>query len=461
MGAIKDKAIEVAIKQVIKKVKEDPDENLPKLIDFVKKYDKDDMWEKQYSFLEKVAKDPDNNWNHFIRNILKDIDDETIEKFLCNFIINSAIKGISKNHEVKAKEGCGAPWAIVMDPTTACNMKCTGCWAADYGKSLNLGYDLMDRIITEGKEIGCYWYLFTGGEPLVKKDEVLRLCEKHNDCIFIAFTNATLIDEEFAEKVKEVGNLSFSISVEGTEETTDMRRGKGAYQKVMKAMDILKRHKILFGFSTCTTSLNAEYVMSEEYLDKMIEKGCKYGWFFNYMPVGCDAETTLLTTPEQREKMYYKLAEYRKTKPIFTIDFWNDGRFVNGCIAGGKHYLHINANGDVEPCVFIHYSNANIKDMSLLETLKQPIFKKYQKNQPFSDNLLRPCPLLDNEGRLAEMVHRCGAHSTDLAHPENVDSLCAKCHEISRDWKVTADKLWKEEGHEVKEENNLIGIKDE
>ena len=223
-----------------------------------------------------------------------------------------------------------------------------------------------------------------------------------------------------------------------------MRRGKCAYRKVMKAMDILKEHKILFGFSTCATSINAEYVMSEDYLDKMIEKGCKYGWYFNYMPVGCDAEPNLLTTPEQREKMYYKLAEYRKTKPIFTIDFWNDGRFVGGCIAGGKHYMHINANGDVEPCVFIHYSNANIKDMSLLEALKQPIFKEYQKNQPFSDNLLRPCPLLDNEGRLAEMVHKCNAHSTDLAHPEDVDSLCAKCHDISRDWKVTADKLWKE-----------------
>ena len=150
--------------------------------------------------------------------------------------------------------------------------------------------------------------------------------------------------------------------------------------------------------------------------------------------------------------MYYKLAEYRKTKPLFTVDFWNDGRFVGGCIAGGKHYMHINANGDVEPCVFIHYSNANVKDMSLLETLKQPIFKEYQKNQPFSDNLLRPCPLLDNEGKLAEMVCRCGAHSTDLAHPENVNDLCSKCHNISRDWKVTADKLWEQEGHEIKEE---------
>ena len=454
MGAIKDKAMEIAIKQAIDMVRENPDKNLPKVVELVKKFDKDNMWAKQYEFVDSVTRDKENNWNKYIRNMLEDIDDEILQKFLCNFIINSAIKGIAKNNEVKEKEGCGVPWAIVMDSTTACNMKCTGCWAADYGKSLNLGYDLMDKIVTEGKQVGCYWYLFTGGEPLVKKDEILKLCEKHNDCIFVAFTNSTLIDEEFAEKVAKVGNLSFSISVEGSEETTDMRRGKGAYQKVMKAMDILKEHKILFGFSTCATSMNADYIMSEAYLDKMIEKGCKYGWFFNYMPVGCGAQTDLLTTPAQREEMYYKLAEYRQTKPIFTIDFWNDGRFVGGCIAGGKHYMHINANGDVEPCVFIHYSNANIKDMSLLEALKQPIFKEYQKNQPFSDNLLRPCPLLDNEGKLAEMVHRCGAHSTDLAHPENVNDLCAKCHNISKDWKVTADKLWEKEGHEIKEEIN-------
>ncbi len=451
MGVVKDKAMELVIKQSIKKVKENPDENLPKMVEMVKKYDKNNMWAGQYAFLEKVTRNPDDNWNHYIKGMLEDIDEEILEKFLCNFIINSAIKGIAKNREITEKEHCGAPWAIVMDPTTACNMRCTGCWAADYGKSLNLGFDLMDKIVTQGKEIGCYWYLFTGGEPLVKKDEILKLCEKHSDCIFVAFTNATLIDEEFAQKVRKVGNLSFSISVEGSEETTDLRRGKGAYQKVMKAMDLLKKNKILFGFSTCATSANCDYIMSEAYFDKMIEKGCKYGWYFNYMPVGCGADTSLLTTPKQREDMYYKLAEYRGTKQLFTVDFWNDGRFVGGCIAGGKHYMHINANGDVEPCVFIHYSNANIKEKDLLECLKQPIFQEYQKNQPFNGNLLRPCPLLDNEGKLAEMVHRCGAHSTDLAHPENVDSLCAKCHDISRDWGKVADELWEKEGHPVKE----------
>ena len=455
MGAIKNKAIEIAIKQGLEKVKEDPDKNLPKLVEIVKKFDKDNMWESKYQFLEKVTKDRDNNWNQYIRNIMEDIDDDIIEKFLCNFIVNSAIKGISRNHEVKEKEGCGAPWAIVMDPTTACNMKCTGCWAADYGKSLNLGYDLMDKIVTEGKEIGCYWYLFTGGEPLVKKDEVLKLCKKHNDCIFVAFTNATLIDEEFAKQVKEVGNLSFSISVEGTEESTDLRRGKGAYQKVMKAMDLLRENEILFGFSTCATSANAEYIMSEAYFDKMIEKGCKYGWFFNYMPVGCGANTDLLTTPEQREAMYYKLAEYRKTKPLFTVDFWNDGRFVGGCIAGGKHYMHINANGDVEPCVFIHYSGANIREKSLLECLQQPLFMAYRDGQPFNENMLRPCPMLENPELLQKMVHESGAHSTDVEEAEPVEHLCGKCMEYACQWKETADKLWAEHPYQQKGYTNF------
>lgn len=442
---IKEKAQEIAIKEAIKKVKEDPDKYLPKLLELAEKMDKDNMWKKQYDFMAKVINDPTNNWYTYIKNMLNDIDENILDKFISNFIINSAIKGIARTHEVKEKEGCGAPWAIVMDPTTACNMKCTGCWAAEYGKSLNLGFDTMDKIVTQGKELGTFWYLFTGGEPLVKKDEVLALCKKHQDCLFVAFTNSTLIDEEFAKKVREVGNLSFSISVEGTEESTDARRGKGTYQKVMHAMDILKKEGILFGFSTCDTSANCEYVMSEAYFDKMIEKGCKYGWFFNYMPVGCSAATELITTPKQREMMYDKIKEYRSTKPIFTVDFWNDGRFVGGCIAGGKHYLHINANGDVEPCVFIHYSNANIKDMDLIQALKQPIFKEYQANQPFNGNLLKPCPLLDNSGKLAEMVKRSGAHSTDLLDPEDVDSLNEKTKNITKDWGVVADRLWEDD----------------
>jgi len=151
-----------------------------------------------------------------------------------------------------------------------------------------------------------------------------------------------------------------------------------------------------------------------------------------------------LVTPEQRKHMYYRIREMRETKPIFTIDFWNDGEYINGCIAGGRHYLHINANGDVEPCAFIHYSNVNIKDVSLIEALKSPLFMEYRKNQPFNENHLRPCPLLDNPDKLKAMVHNSKAVSTQYLDLEDVDTLTDKCQDISKRWAVVADELWEQ-----------------
>ena len=159
-----------------------------------------------------------------------------------------------------------------MDPTSACNLKCTGCWAAEYGHLLNLSFEDMDRVITQGKELGIYLYMLTGGEPLVRKKDVIRLCEKHNDCVFHAFTNGTLVDDEFCQEMQRVGNLSLSISLEGYEEVNDGRRGKGVYQKVMHAMDLLKTYGLIFGTSICYTRANIDTVTSDKFLDMIIEK---------------------------------------------------------------------------------------------------------------------------------------------------------------------------------------------
>ena len=216
----------------------------------------------------------------------------------------------------------------------------------------------------------------------------------------------------------------------------------------VEAMEILKERKLAFGISCCYTSKNAEVIGSEEYIDDMIAKGAKFAWFFTYMPIGNDAVTDLIATAEQREYMYHQIRKFRKTKPLFTMDFWNDGEFVHGCIAGGRNYLHINANGDIEPCAFVHYSDSNIREKTLLEAYMSPMFMQYHDNQPFNDNMLRPCPVLDNAGKLAEMVHACGAHSTDLQSPEDVDDYCERCRPTAEAWAITADRLWKEEVHE-------------
>ncbi|MFY9145431.1 MAG: SPASM domain-containing protein, partial [Bacteroidales bacterium] len=146
---------------------------------------------------------------------------------------------------------------------------------------------------------------------------------------------------------------------------------------------------------------------------------------------------------EQRRFMFEQITKFRKTKPLFTMDFWNDGEVANGCIAGGRSYLHINANGDIEPCAFIHYSDSNIYDKSLIEAFQSPLFQQYRANQPFSDNPYRPCPLLDNKGKLAEMVEISGAKSTDV-YPEDVNSLSAKTAEAADEWLPVSDKMWVE-----------------
>ena len=170
-----------------------------------------------------------------------------------------------------------------------------------------------------------------------------------------------------------VKNFVPAISLEGFEEANDSRRGEGCYSKVTNAMKLLKEHKLPFGVSTCYTSKNYSDITSEEFFDLMVDSGALFAWFFHYLPVGKDAVTELLPNPEQREVVKDRIRGFRNTKPIFTIDFQNDAEYVGGCIAGGRNYLHINAKGDVEPCVFIHYSDCNIHEMSLLGALKNPL----------------------------------------------------------------------------------------
>ena len=290
--------------------------------------------------------------------------------------------------------------------------------------------------------MGVYFYLFAGGEPLMRKKDIIRLCEKHDDCMFTAFTNGTLIDEAFAEEMLRVKNFAPAISLEGFGEATDSRRGKGVYERVLKAMKLLHERKLIYGISCCYTSANYEAITSEEYWDMMIENGAYFVWYFHYMPVGNDASPELLPNPEQREFVYHCIRDYRSTKPLFAIDFQNDGEFVNGCIAGGRRYLHINANGDCEPCAFIHYADSNIREKKLLDVMRSPLFMAYHDNQPFNDNMMRPCPMLENPEKLREIVDKSGAKSTDMQSPESADHLCSKCDSYAACWTPKSEELW-------------------
>ena len=442
--SIKDRITIAMVDQALNYLDKDPHENLPKLLNMVEKFDLNHALSKQIKNVREGLYGENDNWRKLVDSIYQDVDSEIIKTLFKNAVLNSVVLSRSLKEKVKSKYDCNVPWAILLDPTSACNLSCTGCWASEYGNKLNLSFDEIDSIITQGKEIGIFMYIYTGGEPLVRKNDIIELCKKHNDCVFLAFTNATLIDEDFAKQIREVKNFVPAISIEGDKKATDSRRGDGTYEKVVHAMEILRKYKVPFGASTCYTSANYESITDDEYFDRLISFGAKFAWFFHYMPIGNDAVPELLLNPDQRETVYRKIRDVRNRKSIFLIDFQNDGEYIGGCIAGGRDYFHINPNGDVEPCVFIHYSDSNIREKTLIECLTSPLFMAYKEGQPFNCNHLMPCPMLENPEKLRDIVHATGAHSTDLISEESVDNLCAKCSSYSEEWKPRAEKIWAE-----------------
>jgi MoaA/NifB/PqqE/SkfB family radical SAM enzyme len=448
------KAFDIALDAALKHAGKDRQKAMLQVVDLMEKT-LGDTWrpEAYWNLRNRVFNDADSKWMKFTNAMFDDVDPKIIKLAMMNMGYEGGFRGFHLVHKNAKKYGCDIPWLVLFDPTSACNLHCTGCWAAEYGHTLNLSYEDMDSLVTQAKALGTHSFMLTGGEPLVRKADILKLAKKHQDCGFHIFTNGTLIDEQFCRDMLDVANIVPSISVEGFEKENDSRRGAGTFQRVMHAMDLMKQYKLLFGTSICYTSVNYKTVTSDEFLDMIIDKGVKYTWYFHYMPVGNDASTDLLLNPEQREYMYNRVREirgYEGGKPIMAIDFQNDGEFVSGCVAGGKYYCHINPAGDVEPCVFIHYSSANIHDKSWIECLQQPLFKDYQANQPFNKNLLRPCPMLENPAILQRLVKESGAHSTDMTSPEPVEHLCGKCMDYAKCWQPSADRLWNQTHPEKK-----------
>ena len=236
------------LEQAFKYLYKDPEKNLLKLMDWADKFSGGEFGP-QRKMVREAMTNPDHPYYSYIRRLIHEIDPHVMQTTAVNFFINAALDGWKTQEKYRKEYGCNIPWAILLDPTSACNLHCTGCWAAEYGNKLNLTFEEIDDIIRQGKELGVYFYIYTGGEPLVRKDDLIRLCEKHSDCVFLSFTNGTLIDEAFADEMLRVGNFVPAISLEGFEEATDGRRGNGVYEKATAAMRILREKKLFYGIS--------------------------------------------------------------------------------------------------------------------------------------------------------------------------------------------------------------------
>ena len=337
------KTASVLLGRILRYVDKDPQRNILKLLRFTELFLGGIFPKKYLDAMKTAIRDDSNVYYQYAMNLLRDTDHAYLKKFLLAAGLGAGVQGTKKVRANREVYHCNIPFLILMDPTSACNCHCKGCWAADYGHKNSLTLDEMRSVIAQGKALGTHVYMFTGGEPLLRKKELITLCEENPDCAFLAYTNATLIDEAFCDELLRVGNMTLALSIEGTQKTTDARRGEGMYDAAIRAMELLKKKGILFGMSVCYTRENVEMVTSDAFLDKMVALGVKFGFYFNYMPVGANAPVNLIPTPQQREHMYHWLRKTRggaTGKPLFVMDFQDDGEYVGGCIAGGRNYVY-------------------------------------------------------------------------------------------------------------------------
>ncbi|MFP3982602.1 MAG: radical SAM/SPASM domain-containing protein, partial [Desulfurivibrionaceae bacterium] len=345
-----------------------------------------------------------------------------VDSLLVNSIFSNDVMNTSLSMEQRN------PFLVLVSPTRKCNLRCTGCYAnSDSTQKDNLDFDTFDRILNEKRRLwGSCFTAVSGGEPFLWKSkgkDLLDLAELHNDEYFMVYTNGTMIDEETAARLEELGNVTPAISVEGYEAETDGRRGKGVYRKIMDAFERLRRYGVPFGISVTGTKHNWEAITSDEFVDFYFnEQGVFYGWLFQYMPIGRSTDLDLMVPAEERLKMWERSWDLVTRKKIFYADFWNSATASSGCISAGRPngYFHITSNGDVTPCVFIPYAAANIYDIykdggTINEVFKTPLFQKirqfqndyaYNRQHQEVGNWLCPCPTRDHHEKFNEILQQ-------------------------------------------------------
>jgi len=348
--------------------------------------------------------------NTFFKNI-GHLHPNVRKKFVAGMMANFFMRDPEFTESLLEERGISSPTAILISPTMRCNLRCIGCYAANYDNEDDLTEEDVESIISQGEDIGSRFYVMLGGEPFVWRP-LLDVAERHPQSVFMVFSNGTMINDRLADRIVEVGNVSVVISIEGSRESTDLRRGAGTYDRVMAAFDRLRERGAITGYSCVATAYNIEEIVSDEFADLMVEKGALYGWYFLYMPVGRDPDLSLMPSAEQRVQLHDGVVRIRNTRPLLAADFWGDGTLTGGCLSGGRKYIHINNKGDVEPCIFAHFATENVKEKPLLDCLCSDFFKDLRRMQPFGRNLLRPCPLIDHPAVIKAAVERNNARPT-------------------------------------------------
>lgn len=369
---------------------------------------------------------------------------ETDKRLVWKLAWNMGYKGMRSVQRFKRrlKQGEVFPPFLYLSIVNSCNLRCQGCWVDVAAPQQTIDLTAMNRLIGEAKAVGNSFFGILGGEPFMHP-ELLEILGQHPDCYFQVFTNGQLITDDVAKQLRQLGNVTPLVSVEGTELVSDQRRGRsGVLTKTMDGLQNCLNNKLLTGVCTSLCQTNIDDLLTEAWVDRLIEMGVMYLWYHVYRPVGPDANPQLALTPDQQRRARRFVVEMRVKKPIGIIDAYYDGRGQALCPAATGISHHVNPWGDIEPCPIVQFSKESIHDARpLRETFRQSEFLRDFRELAASST--RGCIVLERPDLLKQLVERHGARDTtvrrqalaELSAMESRPSQYDPGHEI-------AEKSW-------------------
>ncbi|MEK6247933.1 MAG: radical SAM protein, partial [Planctomycetales bacterium] len=338
---------------------------------------------------------------------------ETDKRLVWKFICNMGFKGIRSVERFKKrlKRGEYFPPFLYISIVNSCNLRCQGCWVDVAAKQQTIDVAAMDRLINEAKQLGNSFFGIIGGEPFMHP-ELLTILSHHPDAYFQVFTNGHFITDDVAKELRRLGNVTPLISVEGTEIVSDQRRGReGVLNETMTGLHNCVKHKLLTGVATSVCQTNIDDLVTERWVERLIDLGVMYVWFHTYRPVGPDANPDLALSPQQQRRVRQFVVDTRATKPIGVVDAYYDHNGTALCPAATGISHHISPWGDVEPCPIVQFAKESIHDdRSLWDTFNGSEFLSDFRRLATSST--RGCIVMERPDLIQELVQIHDARDT-------------------------------------------------
>jgi MoaA/NifB/PqqE/SkfB family radical SAM enzyme len=341
---------------------------------------------------------------------------ETDKRLLWKLAWNMGVKGMLsvEAHKRRLKRGQYFPPFLYVSIINSCNLRCQGCWVDVAAKQEIIEPVAFHKLVCEAKRMGNVFFGIVGGEPFMHP-HLLDLLAEHPDCYFQVFTNGQFITDERAKRIRKLGNVTPLISVEGNEIVSDQRRGRGdVYNRTMAGLHNCLKNQVFTGVCTSLCQTNFD-LLSEKWLDRLIEMGVLYTWFHVYRPMGPDANPQLCLTPEQQLQARKFVVEMRAKKPIIIIDAYYDGEGQALCPAATGISHHINPWGDIEPCPIVQFTKESIHSSEADSRSLRDKFLHSEFLRDFRElaqSSTRGCIVLERPDLLKQLVEKHGARDS-------------------------------------------------